>query len=273
MLNVALSWLSVGIVPVPLLPNSKRPSMPWKALQEHMPPPALVRKWFSEDSNLGLLCGSISGGLVVLDFDAPLHYHKWKREYPSLSQTYTVQTARGYHAYFYVDEPLDRTLSIKGGECKGNGYGVAPPSVHPSGWVYREVVEGASILSVGLLEELGIVLPVEEEVRIAFEDREQYSGSSLIDAIKDSLSMVAYLDGITNLKPSSADGVWLLANCPLHDDRNPSMWVNRDLNLCRCFKPGCPGNERPLDIINLWSKLENVSNVGAIQELAAELGL
>ena len=273
MLDNALRWLSRGVTPVPLLPNSKRPSMPWRKLQEHKPPPALVRKWFSEDSNLGLLCGAISGGLVILDFDAPLHYHHWRQEHPDLSQTYTVQTARGYHAYFYLDEPLDKTLSMKGGEVKGSGYVVAVPSVHPEGWVYCEVVEGASILSVGTLEELGVARPVEEEVRIAFEDREQYSGSGLIDAIKDSLSMVAYLDGITNLRPSSSDGVWLLANCPLHDDRNPSMWVNRDLNLCRCFKPGCPGNEHPMDVINLWSYLRQVSNERAIQELAAELGL
>jgi len=250
--------------------------MPWKRLQSHRPPAALVRRWFQGEGNLGLLCGPISEGLVVLDFDRPLPYYQWRNENPSLAATYTVQTARGYHAYLRVQDFPHFTLSMEGGDVKGSGYVVAPPSVHPTGWQYRAVEAAAPLLSVEGMEDLGVRVMevVGGEIRLPVdEDRDRERGYSLIDDIRAMLPIASYLGRLTTLSMSSSDGTWLMARCPLHDDRRPSMWVNSRKGVCRCFKPGCRGHERVMDVINLHGKVYGRDNRWAMMDLAAEMGL
>lgn len=276
MLDSALSWLSKGVVPLPLKPGSKRPAFPWGKLQKHKPPPAVVRSWdWSGNLNLGLLCGAVSDNLIVLDFDKVLSYAKWKVIRPKLAATYTVRTSRGYHVYLRLGTLPARTLSMEGGDVKVTGYVVGAGSTHPSGAIYRAQVPDASILSLDNLDEVGVkvkVMPEPPPIELPIEHPAERD-YGLIEEIKALMPLTVYLSKLTRLYPTSPDGTWLMGNCPFHDDRNPSMWVNARWGICRCFKPSCKGAVQSMDVINCHALLRGVSNEYAIQELAAELGL
>lgn len=275
MLDTALSWLSRGVVPIPLRARTKRPQFPWARLQRYRPPPAVVRRWNWSEANLGLLCGEVSGNLVVLDFDTTVAYVKWRAVRPRLSQTYTVRTSRGRHVYLRVRDIPPRTLGMEGGDVKATGYVVAAPSIHPDGTLYRPDDPDAPLLSIDSLEAAGIRVLFKSEpppVDLPVE-RPTERGYGLVDEVKRLMPITQYLGRWTKMYPTSPDGVWLMCHCPIHDDHNPSMWVNVRWGICRCFKPSCRGSVRAMDVINLHARLRGVSNEYALQELAAELGL
>lgn len=92
--------------------------------------------------NLGILCGSPSNGIIVIDIDDPSLFN---REMPGLYQwleasTLLVQTQKGFHAYFVIDEPVrttNDTLKLKGYEIRAEkSYVVAPGSI-VKGHFYR----------------------------------------------------------------------------------------------------------------------------------------
>jgi Bifunctional DNA primase/polymerase, N-terminal len=92
-----------------------------------------VDAWFSDPGvNVGVFCGAISGGLVVIDLD--------DCEFPlagaRLPLTPLVKTGRdehrGYHLYYRATEDISTRL-FPWGEVRARspGYVVAPPSIHP----------------------------------------------------------------------------------------------------------------------------------------------
>ena len=276
-LEQALAWWGEGVVPLPLRPRSKRPAFPWIRYQTVRPPRPLVRRWFSDrpSANLGLLCGAISGGLVVLDFDSHAEYRGWAAEWPGAARSFSVLTARGRHVYLRVKDAPGRTLAMQGGEVKGSGYVVAPPSVHESGHVYEVTRAAHGILTVESLESVGIeAQPPPTRPVVLGERMRTSSGEGLIDDIKNYLPLTHYLAGITHLQRSSPDGVWLMADCPLHNAKTPpSMWVNTRWQGCRCFNPTCPGNAHVMDVIDLHAALHSLTVQEAVWDLAAEIGL
>lgn len=124
-------YTSLGLATTPLRPRDKRPLFPgWQRAD-----PAAWRR-APPDANVGIVTGSRSGGLVVLDFDgvAPLDV---LGEGPSAlaERTLVVRTARGWHVY--AREPSVRSCRWRGVDVKAEGgLVVAPPSIHPSGHRY-----------------------------------------------------------------------------------------------------------------------------------------
>lgn len=277
-LQTAMNWQSRGVAPIPLKPRSKIPVMPWKALQAHFPTRHQIRRWFSHSHrNLGLLTGAASNNLVVADFDRPLQYHKWIAAHPENASTHTVATRRGYHVYFRLEELPSQTLSMENGagEVKVSGYVLTEPSIHPSGVPYQALNAPRVILRASL-DETGIaVCPGEEkresELPERSEGKSMMPGGSIVDYIKSTYPIVDYLEQFTALYHSG--GAFFMCCCPLHDDRHPSMWVNVERSICRCFKPGCRGNERTLDVISLHSRICGISNTEAIYDLGSSLGV
>lgn len=106
--------------------------------------PATIRRWFeiAPQANLGLV--TAESGLVVLDVD--ISHGKHGRESlaeidAELSQTRTAITGSGgIHAYYLRPpdlEPFSRIGPRPGIDLIGNGYVIAPPSIHISGRPYK----------------------------------------------------------------------------------------------------------------------------------------
>jgi hypothetical protein len=87
---------------------------------------------------VGIICGAVSGNLVVLDLDSMEACAEFESAFPYISDTMTIRSGsgRGRHYYFYADSlPLNTWLY--GAELRSDGaYVVAPPTVHPSGRPY-----------------------------------------------------------------------------------------------------------------------------------------
>jgi hypothetical protein len=104
-----------------------------------------VEAWWTQypDANIGLATGSVSG-LWVLDidgeqgeasFEALVHEHG-----DDLAETLMANTGKGHHLYWRLPAGREqgRRIGVRPGldVIGGNGYLVAPPSIHPSGRQY-----------------------------------------------------------------------------------------------------------------------------------------
>ena len=277
MLTVALNWLKKGIAPIPVLYRDKRPAakvLPvvyedgewkhsWKPYQTQLPTENEVRSWFSVHRNLGLICGWQN--LVVLDFDDWQAFYDWHPPHTEYAETYSVVTNRGVHLYFYTDE-TPASMKLPGIDVKASGYVVAPPSIHPSGLHYTEL-PGRDIMRVKDLACLTGVnsAPVSAKRSTSAQRCPQpWQGGDLITNIK---ACYEILSAFPNARSTSRG--WYVTQCPFHDDKNPSFWIDTNRGLCGCFA-GC--TPQPLDVIDLKAKLDGVSCEEAIQVMAGEIG-
>lgn len=98
--------------------------------------------WWEVDSklkNLGIVCGAVSGNLVVIDLDGQEAIDLFKSAFGDLmAQTFTVRTGSGgLHVYLHCGTmPANRKVKLDGShsgiEVRGEGqYVVAVPSIHP----------------------------------------------------------------------------------------------------------------------------------------------
>lgn len=285
---------------IPLFPRSKRPTVRWERYQTSLPSHGQTQLWFGGNAgyNAAVVCGW--HGLTVLDFDNNGKYLTWltwamgedeETRHLALS-TYQVKTARGVHVYYFVADTPEchkmgrgyrtrkREFAEHWGEIKGRrGYVVIPPSIHPSGAPYRAMDATAEILTIDTLADVLPEPPVDEPLwlRDAPEwepdpDFWPVRGSdcfpgSPVEEIKKHLSVLTLLPNAR----SSGGARWYMANCPLHDDQHESMWVDADRGLCGCYA-GCTPEGRPLDVIGLYARINNLSNKEAIRELARKVG-
>lgn len=146
LLTAALEYAARGWCVIPLQRDKKPALKQWKPYQQRRPTEAELRAWFSEGKGtignvvgVGIVCGFVSGGLVVRDFDTMEGYTVWARAFPDLAGTLpTVETGRGRHVYLQGD--TDTIIKLEDGELRGAGYVCAPPTIHPSGKVYSWLV-------------------------------------------------------------------------------------------------------------------------------------
>lgn len=152
-LDQAIAYVEHGLCVVPLwLDGSKRPKCEWKWRQERMPQWRDLKADFNyEPAGIGILCGEVSGGLEVLDFDAGELYFPWRNMVlPIVGKLPVVKSPRGYHVYFRCDQISGNAkIAYLNGrkeaaiETRGEGgFVVAPCSplaVHPSGKPYEQV--------------------------------------------------------------------------------------------------------------------------------------
>ena len=95
----------------------KESAIPWKKFQsERAPPDQVYAWWFRDGHDLAAVCGSISGNLVVIDFDDPALYHKTYGK-GTEQNTLVVMTScttkrlddskRKRHVYFRTRYPIE----------------------------------------------------------------------------------------------------------------------------------------------------------------------
>jgi len=68
---------------------------------------------------------------------------------------------------------------------------------------------------------------------------------------------------------TSADGRWLAARCPFHDDKKPSFWIDVRRQLCGCQVCGM----KPMDAVNLYARMHNMSESASVSAMAKEVGV
>lgn len=295
-LNEAVRWAVAGVAAIPIRPREKQPARPWAEYQSRLPTYGELVTWFGDGSalNIAVVCGW--QGLAVLDFDSRDAWDSWlswarvarpvlAEQVPGALQTVT---ARGRHLYALLAQPAKtRPMPSLGIDVKAaGGYVLVPPSVHPSGAVYRYVDADAPILRCESLADLlpadalpaapepaAVLLPsipaepddpwaAAEQAR----DIEQRRG---VAWIKEQHRIEHWFPGRV---PTSGDGRWWLAMCPFHRDTQPSFWIDARRQLCGCYA-GC--TSKPLDVINLFGRLTGVGNSDAVRLLsraAAQLG-
>ena len=154
---------SEGLSFFPIPAKSKEAAIPWKCYQEHQPTEEEIAHWRSNGTaNIAIVCGAVSGNLVVLDFDS----HDRFLNYCTLLQdkygidlfdyTRIVTTSRGNHVYFKLRNTIKSAKFPQIDVKAEGGYVMAPPSIHPSGIEYKCSNPSVPIRQIENLEEVGI---------------------------------------------------------------------------------------------------------------------
>lgn len=126
----------------------KKPSVSWEEYQTRLPTIAEKAEWFHEGraTNIGVLCGRISGDFIILCFNDPSGATEffgdelWRR---LLTSTFVTKSVRGYHIWVRSDTPIKSGIVRKDKnaswlEIRSDGlFTVAPPSLHPAGALYE----------------------------------------------------------------------------------------------------------------------------------------
>jgi len=142
-------YLDAGFNIIPLQPESKLPAydvLPIDAKGKAIWRPLSIEPFSKRELetiyknnpelNLGLITGSSSAGLVVIDVDY------FNREILNLLARYhttLVETKRGFHHYFLTDVSLQNYKFDWGEFLADTLYANTPPSIHPLGTLYQFV--------------------------------------------------------------------------------------------------------------------------------------
>jgi putative DNA primase/helicase len=154
-ITYATRYLDAGFSIVPLrCDGTKAPAVSrWKEFQERRPTQYELDEWFSKSAGIGLVCGAISNGLEVIDFDMrELLWPLLSMLDSSLKDRLTIiETPSGWHLAYRCSEiagntklamwehsyQADRRVRI---ETRGQGGYVvcegSPLSTHKSGLPY-----------------------------------------------------------------------------------------------------------------------------------------
>lgn len=163
-----------GFAVVPLKVQSKERLFKGNHFQTWFPCDEHLRKWFCtrQPYGLAIVPGEVSGNLVVIDFDELAIYQIWSALVPGATDLPCVRSARGVHVYVRL-----QTLPTNNSWCNGQFEGVpfgqiivrgaiaAPPSIHPSGHVYRWIGNPAAVPLFSCLADLGVE-PVPEKTHL-----------------------------------------------------------------------------------------------------------
>lgn len=134
------AYIKLGLSVIPLI--GKKPGIEsWTRNQHKAATEVDLAAWKNINAlqNVGIICGSVSRNLVVLDGDGLAACALFEEKWPDMAATFTVATGSGAgrHYYFIAETmpPTTRAMSLEVGgnlELRCNGtYVVAAPSIHP----------------------------------------------------------------------------------------------------------------------------------------------
>ena len=245
-LSAALAYAALGLSIIPL--DGKRPALKrWTQFQRERAGEQTIRSWTFD--NIGIICGAVSGNLVVLDLDGAAGYPAFAATVPALAETYTVISGGGIgrHVYFYVDQPPPNVKAM--GTPIGNlelcGEGrqvVAPPSVHPTTGQPYQVAQTRDILRVSDLAELAAWI---ESFKLRQPVRE-WQPPKISAPTGDAPLNPRVLDEIARMltgRGFKPHGDWLQGRCIYPEqhrngDRNPSFGFNTVSGYGHCYVCG-----------------------------------
>ena len=147
-LDYAIEYASKGMAVFPLKPKEKKP-LTAHGVKDATTDFDQITKWWKKNpnANIGIACGQISGGLLVIDLDERANgvsgfdsLHEWESEHGELPETARTITGKGgSHILFRVPhKESNRVDLLDGVDVRSDGgYIVAPPSIHPNGNTYQ----------------------------------------------------------------------------------------------------------------------------------------
>lgn len=150
--HAALALAAKGLAVFPVWPRTKNPFSS-HGVKDATTRPEPIRGWWGAkpDLNVAIATGAVSG-IWVLDVDGDegeATLRGLEAEHGALPPTVEVITGKGRHLYFRwpTGEEVRNAQcrdDLPGLDWRGvNGYVLAPPSVHPSGRIYRWSVDSA----------------------------------------------------------------------------------------------------------------------------------
>lgn len=163
-LEAAREYVSKVCCVIPIKKNTKEPLIEWKEYQGRIPNDNELRNWFEHtDNQLGIVTGSVSGNLFILDFDGENFdesFLEFLSLFPEFTNSFIVRSGSGKYHIYGKCETFDeffqaftkKTKEYPNGhvELRVNGHQtLAPPSIHPSGNHY-EVFEGKTWITISL---------------------------------------------------------------------------------------------------------------------------
>jgi predicted P-loop ATPase len=146
--RAALGYLGLGLAVIPIVAKDKRPASA-HGVNDWTDNPDQVRLWWSEHprDNVGIVCGTPSRGLLVIDLDVSdekdglATLKEWETTHGELPETAEEITGGGGRHLLYrtgrtnIHPSTNRALGV---DVRADGsYIVAAPSVHPSGERYE----------------------------------------------------------------------------------------------------------------------------------------
>ena len=133
----AFCYAKQGLQVLPIWPRGKNPltSHGVKDATTDLP---TIENWWRRwpDANIAL---AVPAGFLVLDVDSPDALGRLKAQDFRLPSTTTARTSRGSHFWYSVSCHVKNGVGILPGVDirAAGGYVIVPPSVHPSGAIYR----------------------------------------------------------------------------------------------------------------------------------------
>ncbi len=137
LLEHALSYSALGWYVLPLRERGKEPfsKLAPQGFKSATTDPDKITEWWDAYPNLNVGIACAMSGLVVYDVD-----ERNGGTMDGLATTLTIRTGDGFHLYYEAQDGIHYPGKLRQGvDIKFNGYVVAPPSIHPSGQIYRVV--------------------------------------------------------------------------------------------------------------------------------------
>ena len=137
----AKKYRELGFNIIPLKYGQKTPALKWEEFQHRKLSQTEFETAFAATKlvNIGVVCGTISGNLVSLDFDDINNFNRFFPNQTKLQQEAPIiQSSRGRHIWLRTTEPVKSfTVPQLCLDVLGEGkLAVAPPSRHPDGTIY-----------------------------------------------------------------------------------------------------------------------------------------
>ena len=140
MLDAAQRYHSVGfsVSPVGVGPDRKKPFVAWEQYQKKAATEEQILQWWTQwpDANIGIICGQVSG-LMVVDCDTAEAVDQVSEMIPDSLPIPTASTPRGgRHFYFRHQSGLiSRANVLPKIDIRTDGsYVLAPPSKNSTGF-------------------------------------------------------------------------------------------------------------------------------------------
>lgn len=151
----------LSTIPIPY--GKKEANIKWQVYQERLPTDAEIAEFFNKPTNIAVVCGKVSGNLIVLDCDSQEKFYELGAVIKEktgvddiLDFTLVVKTDRGFHIYLRTEDTI-KTQKFPKLEIRGEGsYVLVPPSLHPNGTLYEFLNPDTPIALVNTLMDIGI---------------------------------------------------------------------------------------------------------------------